>query len=53
MLVPDPDMRAKMAHKKKVQKFYVLKCWMLSPLGAEGFSCTFGVLYGGLGISKL
>jgi hypothetical protein len=29
----------------KVQNFQVLKCW-------EGFSCSLGVLYGGLGIGK-
>jgi hypothetical protein len=30
----------------------ILKCWM-SLLRAEGFSCSLGVLYGGLGISEL
>ncbi len=32
--------------------FHVLKCWMFS-FEAGGFFCTLGVLYGGLGISKL
>jgi hypothetical protein len=64
-LDPDPDphsncgsgsRRAKMTHKnrKKVQNFHVLKCWNAggSLLRAEGLSCSLGVLYGGLGISK-
>ncbi len=37
---------------KKVQNFHVFKNWS-SLLRAEGFSCSLGVLYGGLGISKL
>jgi len=41
-----------MTHKKKVQNFHVFKYWMFS-LRAEGFSCSLGVLYGGLGIIKL
>jgi hypothetical protein len=38
--------------KKKVKKFHVLNCWMFC-LRAESFSCSLGVLYRGLGISKL
>jgi hypothetical protein len=38
--------------KKKIKNFHVFKYWMLS-LKIEGFSCTLGVLYGGLGIRKL
>jgi hypothetical protein len=37
---------------KKVHNFHVFKYWMFS-FGAEGFSCSLGILYGGLGISKL
>jgi hypothetical protein len=42
-----------MTHKniKKVQNFHVFKYCSL--LRAEGFSCRLGILYGGLGISKL
>jgi hypothetical protein len=42
-----------MTHKnrKKVQNFHVLSTGC-SLLRAEGFSCSLGVLYGGLGISK-
>jgi hypothetical protein len=36
---------------RKVQNFYVFKYWMFSFEG--GFSCSLGILYGGLGISKL
>jgi hypothetical protein len=61
LLDPDPhsngesgSRRAKMTHKnrKKVRIFMFLKtgCFLLR---AEGFSCSLGVLYGGLGISKL
>jgi hypothetical protein len=56
--LPDSDLhskcgsgfrRAKMTQKtKKVTKFHVLKS-----LEAEGFSCSWGILYEGLGISKL
>ncbi len=38
--------------KNKVKKFHVLNCWM-SLLRAEGSSCSLGVPYRGLGISKL
>jgi hypothetical protein len=41
-----------MTHKKRKKKFHVLNCWMFF-FGAEGFSCSLGVLYRGLGISKL
>jgi hypothetical protein len=63
LLGPDPDLhsnsgsgsrsrRAKMTHKnrKKSRIFMVLSTGCLR---AEGFSCSLGVLYGGLGISKL
>ncbi len=47
-------MRGKINRKivKKIQNFYVSKYWMLS-LKIQGFSCTLGVVYGGLGIRKL
>jgi hypothetical protein len=35
--------------KKKVKKFHVLNFWMFS---LEGFSCSLGVVYRSLGISK-
>jgi hypothetical protein len=36
-----------MIHKKrKVKKFYVLKCWMFD-LDSEGFFCSLDVLHGG------
>ncbi len=38
---------------KKVQNFHVFLSTGCSLLRAEGFSCSLGVLYGGLGISKL
>jgi hypothetical protein len=41
-----------MTHKKRKKKFHVLNCWMFF-FGAEGFSCSLGVLYRGLGKSKL
>jgi hypothetical protein len=37
---------------KKLKNFHVLKCWMFS-FELEGFSCSLGVLYGGLQIGKL
>jgi hypothetical protein len=65
LLDPDPDphsncgsgsgsWRAKMTHKnrKKSRIFMFLKTGC-SLLRAEGFSCSLGVLCGGLGISKL
>ncbi len=44
--------RAKITHKnrKKSRIFMFLSTWCLR---AQGFSCSLGVLYGGLGISKL
>jgi hypothetical protein len=62
-LDPDPDphsnsrsgsrsRRAKMNHKKKSRIFMFLST-RCSLLRAEGFSCSLGVLYGVLGISKL
>jgi hypothetical protein len=39
--------------RKKVSKFYVLCIAGCSLLRDEGFSCSLGVLYRGLGISKL
>jgi hypothetical protein len=39
-------------HRKKSRIFMFLSTGY-SLLRAEGFSCSFGVLYGGLGISKL
>jgi 23S rRNA maturation mini-RNase III len=56
LLDPDPDphsncgsgyRRAKMTHKKRK------KARIFMFLRAEGFSCCMGVLYGGLGRSKL
>ncbi len=46
--------RAKMAHKN-IKKYRIFMFWSAgcSLLRAEGFSCSLGVLYGGLGISKL
>jgi hypothetical protein len=60
LLYPDPDphsncgsgsRRAKMTlkNRKKARIFMFLS----SLLRAEGFSCSLGVLYGDLGISKL
>ncbi len=60
---PDPDgsaliwvagsRRAKMTHKNR-KKYRIFMFWSAgsSLLKAEGFSCSLGVLYGGLGISK-
>ncbi len=52
-LDPDPDPGGqKMTHKKrrKVQKFNVVNAGC-SPLKAGGFSCSFYILRGGLGIN--
>jgi hypothetical protein len=65
LLNPDPDQhsncgsvsrRAKMPHKnkKKSRIFLFLSTGTgCSLLRADGFSCSLGVLYGDLGISKL
>ncbi len=46
--------RAKMTHKyRKMSKIFMFLSAVCSLLRAEGFSCSLGVLYGGLGISKL
>jgi len=37
---------------KKILNFHVFNSWMLS-LKSGGFSCTWGVVFGGLGIIKL
>ena len=42
--------KAKMTHKNRKKSRIFIGC---SLLRAEGFSCSLGVLYGGLGISKL
>jgi hypothetical protein len=45
--------RAKMTHKNR-KKYRIFMFWSAgcSLLRAEDFSCSLGVLYGGLGISK-
>jgi hypothetical protein len=65
LLDPDPDphsncgsgsgsRRAKMTHKNiKKSRIFMFLSTGCSLLRAEGFSCSLGVLYGGLGISKL
>jgi hypothetical protein len=50
---PDPGGQKWPTKIEKVKIFYVLKDAGCSLLRAEGFSCSLGVLYGGLGISKL
>ncbi len=46
--------RAKMTHKnRKKSRIFMFLSTGCSLLRAEGFSCSLGVLYGGLGISKL
>ncbi len=64
---PDPDphgsaliwvagsrTRAKMTHKNRKKSWiFMFLSTGCSLLMAEGFSCSLGVLYGGLGISKL
>jgi hypothetical protein len=46
--------RAKMTHKnRKNSRIFMFLSTGCSLLRAEGFSCSLGVLYGGLGISKL
>ncbi len=46
--------RAKMTHKnRKKSRIFMILSTGCSLLRAEGFSCSLGVLYGGLGISKL
>jgi hypothetical protein len=46
--------RAKMTHKnRKKSRILMFLSTGCSLLKAEGFSCSLGVLYGGLGISKL
>jgi hypothetical protein len=62
LLDPDPDphsnygsgsRRAKMTHKnRKNYRIFMFCSAGCSLLRAEGFSCSLGVLYGGLGISK-
>ncbi len=43
-----------MTHKnRKKSRIFMFLSTGCSLLRAEGFSCSFGVLYGGLGISKL
>ncbi len=58
--VSDPDphgsgsRRATMTHKnRKKSRIFIFLSTGCSLLKAEGFSCSLGVLYGGLGISKL
>jgi hypothetical protein len=41
-----------MTHKTRKKNFHYLKFWMFS-FGAEGFSFSLDVLYGGTGIRKL
>jgi hypothetical protein len=63
LLDPDPhsnsgsgsrSRRAKMTHKnRKKSRIFMFLSTKCSLLKAEGFSCSLGVLYGGLGISKL
>jgi hypothetical protein len=65
LLDPDPDphsncgsgsgsRRATITHKnRKKSRIFMFLSTGSALLGAEGFSCIFGVLYGGLGISKL
>jgi hypothetical protein len=61
LLDPDPhsncgsgSRRAKMTHKnRKKSSIFMFLSTGCSLLRAEGFSCSLGVLYGGLGISKL
>jgi hypothetical protein len=46
--------RAKMTHKdRKKSRIFMFLSTGCSLLRAEGFSCSLGVLYGGLGISKI
>jgi hypothetical protein len=60
LLDPDPHSncgsgyrRAKMTHKKrKKSRIFMFLSTGCSLLRAEGFSCSLGVLYEGLGISK-
>ncbi len=43
-----------MTHKnRKKSRFFMFLSTGCSLLRAEGFSCSMGILYGGLGISKL
>jgi hypothetical protein len=53
--IPDPDSGVqKMTHKnRKKSRIFMFLSTGCSLLTAEGFSCSLGVLYGGLGISKL
>jgi hypothetical protein len=65
LLDPDPDphsnlgsgsgsRRAQMAHKNEEKsRIFMFLSTGCSLLRGEGFSCSLGVLYGGLGISKL
>jgi hypothetical protein len=63
LLDPDPhsncgsrsgSRRAKMTHKnRKKARIFMFLSTGCSLLRAEGFSCSLGVLYAGLGISKL
>jgi hypothetical protein len=63
LLDPDPhsncgsgsgSRRAKMAHKnRKKFRIFMFLSTGCSLLRTEGFSCSLGVLYGGLGISEL
>jgi hypothetical protein len=63
LLDPDPHSicgsgsgyrRAKMTHNnRKKSRIFMFLSTGCSLLRAEGFSCSLGVLYGGLGISKL
>jgi hypothetical protein len=52
LLDPDPGGQKWPTKIEKVQNFHVSSTGC-SLLRAEGFSCSLGVLYGGLGISKL
>jgi hypothetical protein len=61
LLDPDPhsnsgsgSRRAKMTHKnRKKSRIFMFFSSGCSLLRADGFSCSLGVFYGGLGISKL
>ena len=49
--IADPDPGGQKL-PRKIEKSLEFSCTGCSPLRAEGFSCSLGVLYGGLGIGK-
>jgi hypothetical protein len=53
LLDPDPDPGGQKYKNRKKSRIFMFLSTGCSLLRAEGFSCSLGILYGGLGINKL